>query len=87
MYITLSSIKRSFGFNGIELSDFFIGLPTIIISLIFLCITSFPFIGISTFIMGVFLLLPVKVSQKNRMYKVLYLVFKFLFSEKEFTLL
>ena len=87
MYITLLSIKRSFGFNGLELNDFFIGLPTLILSLIFLCVTRFPFVGISTFIIGVFLLLPVKVSQKNRMYKALYLVFKFLFSEKEFTFL
>ena len=85
MYITVASVKRNLGFKGLEISDLLISFPFIALFLILFCCTSYKLIGLSILIIGIFALIPVKVSQKNRMYKVLYLVGKFLLSTKEFT--
>ena len=52
----------------IELTDLYIGLQSLII---FLSII-------------LFLMIPFNLSKKNRMYKVMYLVFKYLFKKKEY---
>ena len=85
MYITVASVKRNLGFKGLEIKDLFISFPFIALFLILFCFTSLKLLGLVILIMGIFALIPVKVSQKNRMYKVLLLIGCFLFSIREFT--
>ena len=85
MYITLSSVKRSLGFKGLEVNDLIIAFPLIILFLVLFCFTNYKLFAVFILIISIFLLIPVKVSQKNRMYKVLLLISKYLISIKEFT--
>ena len=77
MYITLKSIKRNLGFKGIEISDIVIALPIITLFIILFCFTPLK-------IPAIVGLLPINVSKKNRMYKVIGLMFKYLFKDKTF---
>lgn len=82
MYITVKSIKRNLGFKGIEVSDIIIALPTLILFIILFCFTPLKIPSIVGLMIGIFCLLPVNVSKKNRMYKVIGLMFKYLFKNK-----
>lgn len=84
MYITVKSIKRNLGFKGIEISDIVIALPMIILFIVLFCFTPLKIPAIVGLMIGIFCLLPINVSKKNRMYKVIGLIFKFLFREKFF---
>ena len=84
MYITVKSIKRNLGFKGIEISDIVIALPMIILFIVLFCFTPLKIPAIVGLMIGIFCLLPINVSKKNRMYKVIVLIFKFLFREKLF---
>lgn len=84
MYITVKSIKRNLGFKGIEISDIVIALPMIILFIVLFCFTPLKIPAIVGLMIGVFCLLPINVSKKNRMYKVIGLIFKFLIREKIF---
>ena len=84
MYITVKSIKRNLGFKGIEISDIVIALPMIILFIVLFCFTPLKIPAIVGLIIGTFCLLPINVSKKNRMYKVIGLIFKFLIREKIF---
>lgn len=84
MYITVKSIKRDLGFKGIEISDIVIALPMIILFIVLFCFTPLKIPAIVGLMIGIFCLLPVSVSKKNRMYKVIGLIFKFLIREKIF---
>ena len=84
MYITVKSIKRDLGFKGIEITDIVIALPIIILFIIVFCFTRFKIPAIVFLMLGIFSLLPINVSKKNRMYKVIGLMFKFLIREKVF---
>lgn len=83
MYITVPSIKRTLG-KYVEMKDLYIGLPMLFIFLFLFSFTSFKLFSIIFLTVCVFLLLPVKVSKKNRMYKVLFLLFKYMFKCKNF---
>lgn len=85
MYITLNSVKRNLGFKGLEINDFIIAFPFALTFLVLFCCTRFKLFSLSILITGIFALIPVNVSQKNRMYKVFFLVIKYLFSIKEYT--
>lgn len=82
MYITVKSIKRNLGFKGIEISDIVIALPIIILFIVLFCFTPLKIPAILGLMIGIFCLLPINVSKKNRMYKVMGLIFKFLIKEK-----
>lgn len=82
MYITVKSIKRNLGFKGIEISDIVIALPMIILFIVLFCFTPLKIPAIVGLMIGIFCLLPINVSKKNRMYKVIGLIFKFLIREK-----
>lgn len=82
MYITVKSIKRNLGFKGIEISDIVIALPIIILFIVLFCFTPLKIPAIVGLMIGIFCLLPINVSKKNRMYKVMGLIFKFLIKEK-----
>ena len=84
MYITVKSIKRNLGFKGIEISDIVIALPMIILFIVLFCFTPLKIPAIVGLMIGIFCLLPINVSKKNRMYKVIGLMFKFLIREKVF---
>lgn len=84
MYITVKSIKRNLGFKGIEISDIVIALPMIILFIVLFCFTPLKIPAIVGLMIGIFCLLPINVSKKNRMHKVIGLIFKFLFREKLF---
>ncbi len=85
MYITVASIKRNLGFKGLEINDIFFSIPFISLFMILFCLTRYKLLGLFILIIGIFLLIPVKVSQKNRMYKVLLLIGKYLLNIKEYT--
>ena len=81
MYITLTSLKKTLG-KYIELSDLFIGLPSLVV---FIILFSIPFTRLISLIflsIVVFLLIPINLSKKNRMYKVMLLVIKYIFKCK-----
>ena len=82
MYITVKSIKRNLGFKGIEVSDIVIALPLLILFIILFCFTPLKIPSVVGLMIGIFCLLPINVSKKNRMYKVFGLMFKFLFKNK-----
>ena len=84
MYITVKSIKRNLGFKGIEISDIVMALPMIILFIVLFCFTPLKIPAIVGLMIGIFCLLPINVSKKNRMYKVIGLIFKFLIREKIF---
>ena len=84
MYITLKSIKRNLGFKGIEIADIFIAFPIIVLFIILFCFTSFKIPSLIFLLVGIFCLLPINVSKKNRMYKVLGLMFQFISRQKIF---
>lgn len=84
MYITVKTLKRNLGFKGIELNDVLIGFPIFILFIILFALTPLKLLAVALLMIGIFLMLPVKVSKKNRMYKVLFLVIKYLFRTREY---
>src|SRR5574344_1357920 len=84
MYLKIKSTKRRVGFGGIELNDLIIGLPlffTLLIMFSFSALRSFSIILIG---ISVFMFIPVNLSKKNRMYKVIYLVIRYLKRDKKY---
>ena len=78
MYITVSSIKKTLG-KYIEMNDLYIGLPMLFSFLLIFSFTNLKIQSLVYLTVCVFLMLPVKVSKKNRMYKVVALLFRYLF--------
>lgn len=83
MYIAITSLKKTLG-KYIELSDLYIGLPSLIIFLILFLIKPTRMFSLIFLSIILFLMIPINLSKKNRMYKVMYLVFNFLFRSKEY---
>ena len=83
MYITVKSIKRNLGFHGIEIADLIIGIPILFIFIILFCFTNLKLFSLVLLMVGIFLLIPVSVSKKNRMYKISQMLFAYLKNEKE----
>ena len=78
MYITVSSTKRNIGFKGVEVTDIAIGLPLLFILLFLFSFKALRLIAIILLVITVFLFLPINLSKKNRMYKIMFLVFSYL---------
>ena len=72
------------GFKGIEIEDFIIGIPIALIFIALFCCTPFKIASIVFLLIGAFCLLPINVSKKNRMYKVIWLIIKYLFKTKKY---
>ena len=83
MYITVPSIKKTLG-KYIEMKDLYIGLPMLFSFLLIFSFTSHKIASLIFLTICAFLMLPVKVSKKNRMYKVAILFVKYLFNCKEY---
>lgn len=84
MYITLPSIKRTLG-KYIEMKDLYIGLPMLFSFLLIFSFTNLKIQSLIYLTICIFLLLPIKVSKKNRMYKVVILLVKYLFKCREYS--
>lgn len=83
MYITINSIKKTLG-KYIEMTDLYIGIPMIMTFLILFAFSSHKLFSLVFLTVCVFLMIPVQLSQKNRMYKVLGLFFTYIFKCKEY---
>ena len=83
MYITIKSIKKNLG-KYIEMTDLYIGLPMLMIFLILFAFTNFKLQALVFLSVCAFLLIPINLSKKNRMYKVVILLFKYVFKCKEY---
>ena len=84
MYITIKSLKKTLG-KYIELTDVYIGLPLLFIFLILFSFTNLKMFSLIFLTISIFMLLPVSISKKNRMYKVLFMVIKYITRNKEYT--
>lgn len=84
MYITVKTIKRDLGFKGIQISDVLLGFPIVALFILLFSLTSYKLLALVVLMVGLFLLLPINVSKKNRMYKVIFLVFRYIFKTKIF---
>ena len=82
MYITIKSIKKTLG-KYIEMMDLYIGLPMTF--LILFAFSNMKIIALIFLTICIFLLIPVQVSKKNRMYKVIGLLFSYIFKGKRYT--
>ena len=83
MYITIKSIKKTLG-KYIEMTDLYIGLPMLMIFLILFAFTNFKLQALVFLSVCAFLLIPINLFKKNRMYKVVILLFKYVFKCKEY---
>lgn len=83
MYITIKSIKKTLG-KYIEMTDLYIGLPMLMLFLILFAFTNFKLQALVFLSVCAFLLIPINLSKKNRMYKVVFLLFKYVFKCKEY---
>ena len=83
MYITIKSIKKTLG-KYIEMTDLYIGLPMLMIFLILFAFTNFKLQALVFLSVCAFLLIPINLSKKNRVYKVVILLFKYVFKCKEY---
>lgn len=84
MYITVKSIKRNLGFKGIEIADLIIGVPLFFLILLLFSFSSLRLFAVILFVISVFMFIPISLSKKNRMYKILFLFFNYLRKEKEY---
>lgn len=83
MYITINSIKKTLG-KYIEMTDLYIGIPMLMLFLILFAFTTHKLFSIVFLTICIFLMIPVSLSKKNRMYKVMGLFFKYLFKCKQY---
>jgi hypothetical protein len=84
MYITVPSIKKTLG-KYIEMKDLYIGLPMLLVFLLLFSFTSYKVFSLIYLTICIFIMLPVNVSKKNRMYKVAILFLKYLLKCKEYS--
>lgn len=83
MYVTINSIKKTLG-KYIELNDLYIGIPMIMIFLSLFAFSTHKLFSIIFLTICVFFMIPINLSKKNRMYKVLGLFFKYIFKCKNY---
>lgn len=81
--IFLGRFKKTLG-KYIELNDLYIGIPMIMIFLSLFAFSTHKLFSIIFLTICVFLMIPINLSKKNRMYKVLGLFFKYIFKCKNY---
>ena len=81
MYITIKSIKKTLG-KYIEITDLYIGLPILMIFLTMFSFSNLRLISLIFLTIGIFILIPIQLSKKNRMYKVIALIMKYISKTK-----
>jgi hypothetical protein len=83
MYITIKSLNKTLG-KFVELTDLYIGLPMLFIFLIVFSCTNYKLELLIFLTICIFLMLPIQLSKKNRMYKIIGLFCKYIFKCKEY---
>ncbi len=83
MYITINSIKKTLG-KYVEMTDLYIGIPMGMTFLMLFAFSTHKLFSIIFLTVCVFLMIPINLSKKNRMYKVMGLFFKFIFKNKQY---
>ena len=83
MYITIKSIKKTLG-KYIEMTDLYLGLPMLMIFLTLFAFTNLKIEAMVFLTICVFLLIPINLSKKNRMYKIMILLLEFVFKNKNY---
>lgn len=83
MYITIKNIKRTLG-KYIEVMDLYLAIPMLLCFLIMFGFTNFRIGAVIFLAICSFLMIPVNFSKKNRMYKVISLLFLYLFKCKRY---
>lgn len=66
------------------MTGLYIGLPMLMLFLILFAFTNFKLQALVFLSVCAFLLIPINLSKKNRMYKVVILLFKYVFKCKEY---
>ena len=84
LYITIRSVRKTLG-KYVEMQDLYVVFPILFIFLILFSFTSFKLFALVFFTIGAFLMIPISVSKKNRMYKVFGMLILYLFRVKNFT--
>lgn len=83
MYITLKSIKKTLG-KYIEYTDLYVALPSIILFLVLFMIKETRIISLVFISIILFMLIPINLSKKNRMYKIIGLFLSYIFRCKNY---
>jgi len=83
MYITINNIKKKMG-KYIEISDLYIGIPMLMIFLMMFAFTDLKLESLIFLTVCAFLLIPINFSKKNRMYKLIFLLIKYVLKGKEY---
>ena len=83
MYITIKSIKKTLG-KYLELTDLYLGIPMLMIFLILFAFTNLKIQALVFLSICMFLLIPINLSKKNRMYKIMILLIKYVFKNKNY---
>lgn len=83
MYITIKSIKKTLG-KYIEMTDLYLGLPMLMIFLILFAFTNLKIQALVFLSICLFLLIPINLSKKNRMYKIMILLVEYIFKNKNY---
>lgn len=83
MYITIKSIKKTLG-KYIEMTDLYLGLPMLMIFLVLFAFTNLKIQALIFLSICIFLLIPINLSKKNRMYKIMILLISYLFKNKNY---
>ena len=66
------------------MTDLYIGLPILMIFLTMFSFSNLRLISLIFLTIGIFVLIPIQLSKKNRMYKVIGLIFIYLFKCKRY---
>lgn len=83
MYITVKTLKKTLG-KFIEMTDLYIGIPMLFIFLTLFSFTNFKLESIVFLSICLFLMIPINMSKKNRMYKIMIMVFKYICHGKKY---
>jgi hypothetical protein len=83
MYITVKSLKKTLG-KFIELTDLYIGIPMLFTFLAIFSFSNHKLFALVFLAICLFAMLPINLSKKNRMYKVIGLLFRYAFKNKEY---
>lgn len=83
MYITIKTLKKTLG-KFIEINDLYIGIPMLFTFLTMFSFTNFKLESLIFLSICLFLMIPINMSKKNRMYKVIILCLFYLFKGKQY---
>ena len=83
LYITINSIKKTLG-KYIEFTDLYLGIPMVMTFLILFAFSTNKLPSIILLTICVFLMIPINLSKKNRMYKIMGLFFKYILKNKRY---